>query len=289
MVNLHLERRSSKYNLIFNRKEHMTKIVSFVAQKGGSGKTTMTAIMANYLAYKEKKKVVLIDGDAPQYNFVKQRAMELEDLTILPESVLRAHEESGVPLYSIYKAVANEDQESTEEQTYSVTRLIDALVEQGDIDYIFVDLAGTLNSPHFIEVVKRINYIFVPFMESEILFSTNYEALYVISMIAAKTQNNIKGIFEFWTRYRLNMSKEKHQKQCEKVSEWNEALKVKLKEKNRDIKVELMTSKIAEAQIVQSYEIWNTVAPPPKSALSVVPGGFKLGNYINEFLRLINE
>lgn len=267
----------------------MTKIVSFVAQKGGSGKTTMAAIMANYFAYKEKKKVVVIDGDAPQYNFVKQRNSELSDNSILPESVLKAHEEAGVPLYNIYRGVADETQESAENQTYSVTKLIDGLVAQGDVDYIFVDLAGTLNSPHFIEIIKRINYIFIPFMESEILFTSNYEALYMVSMIATKSQNNIKGIFEFWTRFRLNMSKDKHQAQCKKVLEWNDALKKNLRENNRDVKVELMTSKIAEAQIAQSYEIWNTVAPPPKSAMSVVPGGFKLGNFITEFIRLVSE
>jgi cellulose biosynthesis protein BcsQ len=125
----------------------MTKIISFVAQKGGSGKSTMTLIMANYFAYNEKKNVVVIDGDAPQHSLQKLRKSEMEDEDSINKKVLSSHVNSDVETYPIYQCVPSEDQEQPSENLYSVSKVIDALVKQGDIDNIFVDLAGTLSSP----------------------------------------------------------------------------------------------------------------------------------------------
>lgn len=261
----------------------MTKVVSFVAQKGGSAKSTMTLIMANYMAYKEKKSVVVIDGDFPQYSIYKTRQKESADDSSLPESVWKSHQAVGVPPYNIFCGVADASQASEENKIYPVTDLIDGLVKNGTIDYIFVDLAGTVNSTSFIEIVKRINYIFVPFMEAENLFNSNLETLLMIAFAAKMTSNNIKGVFEFWHKYRPNMSVKVLEELSEKFIPVNDSFKA------LNIKNGVMMSKIGHSTKAYSPEIWNTVAAQPNSYLSVMPNGLNLGNFIKEFLNLTNE
>lgn len=261
----------------------MTKIISFVAQKGGSGKSTMTLIMANYFAYNEKKNVVVIDGDAPQYSLGKLRKSEMEDEDSINKKVLSSHVNSDVETYPIYQCVPSEDQEQPSENIYSVSKVIDALVKQGDIDYIFVDLAGTLNSPEIIEILKKVNYIFIPFMEASNLYFSNYEALYIVTMIANNSETSIKGVYEFWHKYRSNMSVRIFYELAEKFDVINDNLK------KSGINASMMQSKIGNSTKAFAPEIWNTIAPIPDNYLTVLTNGLNLGNFIKEFKNLTNE
>lgn len=261
----------------------MTKIVSFVAQKGGSGKSTMTLIMANYFAYNEKKNVVVIDGDAPQYSLGKLRKSEMEDEDSINKKVLSSHVNSDVETYPIYQCVPSENQEQPEENIYSVSKVIDALYQQGNIDYIFIDLAGTLNSPEIIEILKKVNYIFIPFMEASNLYFSNYEALYIVTMIVKNSENSIKGVYEFWHKYRSNMSVRIFYELAEKFDVINDNLK------KSGINASMMQSKIGNSTKAFAPEIWNTIAPIPDNYLSVLTNGLNLGNFIKEFKNLTNE
>lgn len=52
------------------------KVISFFSEKGGTGKTTLTVLMASYLAYHEHRKVYVMDCDFPSYQFSKMRATD---------------------------------------------------------------------------------------------------------------------------------------------------------------------------------------------------------------------
>lgn len=54
-----------------------TKIISIVGEKGGIGKTTLNLILASNLHYAKGKKVVLLDGDNPQYSIFKKDSVNL--------------------------------------------------------------------------------------------------------------------------------------------------------------------------------------------------------------------
>lgn len=260
----------------------MPKIVSVVSQKGGCGKSTLTMILANYFAYSEKKSVVVIDGDNPQYTIYYRRERDLKQIN-LSERVLKSHEGTEVGLYNVFRGVADETQVSEAEQIFPITKLIDAFSQQSDIDYIFVDLTGTLNTPSYIDIIRRINYIFVPIGESDAMFDGNYRSLFALKLIVDNSQNNIKGIFEFWTLFREKMSKLLYENLCDKIESFNDATK------GGKIRFELMKSKIKDSQMPQSTEMFNTIAPPPKSCVSVKPGGFKISDFITEFKILIGE
>ena len=55
-----------------------TRFVAFATQKGGIGKSTITALVANYFHNVKGYNVAVIDCDEPQYNLADLRDEELE-------------------------------------------------------------------------------------------------------------------------------------------------------------------------------------------------------------------
>ena len=54
--------------------------ISIYNEKGGVGKTTMTAMLASYLAYAKGKSVCVLDFDYPSYHYLELRRSELSIL-----------------------------------------------------------------------------------------------------------------------------------------------------------------------------------------------------------------
>lgn len=54
--------------------------VTIYNEKGGVGKTTITALLASYLAYNKGKRVCILDFDYPSYHFMELRRSELSIL-----------------------------------------------------------------------------------------------------------------------------------------------------------------------------------------------------------------
>ena len=96
----------------------MTKVISFISRKGGTGKTTNAINLCTTL-HSEQKKILLIETD-PNYTLMSTRKME------------------------VFKEKLNEDRlfeivASTDDDVFSE---IDKLVAYRKYDYIIVDSAG---------------------------------------------------------------------------------------------------------------------------------------------------
>ncbi len=96
----------------------MTKVISFISRKGGTGKTTNAINLASVL-HSQKRKVLLIETDT-NYTVNSLRQLEL------------FKSKSDVANY--FHLVASEDE--------VVAKEIQKLVKNGDYDYIIVDSAG---------------------------------------------------------------------------------------------------------------------------------------------------
>ena len=55
-----------------------TRFVAFATQKGGIGKSTITALVANYIHNVKGFNVAVIDCDEPQHNIADLRDEEME-------------------------------------------------------------------------------------------------------------------------------------------------------------------------------------------------------------------
>lgn len=73
------------------------KAVTFFSEKGGTGKTTLTAMFASYLAYARGLRVVAYDFDYPLYQLHAMRATDLAVKERLPSSPLARFSASCEP------------------------------------------------------------------------------------------------------------------------------------------------------------------------------------------------
>jgi cellulose biosynthesis protein BcsQ len=118
------------------------------AQKGGAGKSTLTALISNALAIDFNKKVLVIDGDEQGTISDFREADELE-MDVFP--------------YKIKKI-----------PTLEVAEYLDSLDNQYDV--VFVDLQGSTSDNDILEIMMLANKILLPIVARKAdLYSTlNY-------------------------------------------------------------------------------------------------------------------
>lgn len=96
----------------------MTKVISFISRKGGTGKTTNAILLATFL-HNAGKKIVLVETDT-NYTINSLRQIELF--------------QTNKNISDCFHLVASEDHVVADE--------IKRLVKLGDYDYVLVDSAG---------------------------------------------------------------------------------------------------------------------------------------------------
>ena len=64
-------------------------LVAFSNQKGGVGKSTVTAVLASYFNYVKGLKVAVVDCDYPQFSLEKLRGRDLKNLETVPVRPIR--------------------------------------------------------------------------------------------------------------------------------------------------------------------------------------------------------
>ena len=149
-----------------------TKFVAFSTQKGGAGKTTLTVLAASYLHYVKGFNVAVIDCDYPQHSIVEMRERDLK-LALEDEHYKRlAYEQFTRLQKKAYPVVESNTKEALADADY--------LLPQGDFDYVFFDLPGTINNDRVV-------------MESTL----NY-AVVVKEHIMGREKSRMKGLYMLW-------------------------------------------------------------------------------------------
>ncbi len=167
------------------------KYVAFSTQKGGAGKTTMTVIAASWLHYVKGYDVAVVDCDYPQYSIAgirdRDQKMASED--------------------GYYKNMAYEQFTRLNKNAWPVmesnTRdaIADAgyLATQGDFDFIFFDLPGTMNDKALIHTIAQMDYVIAPMVADRTVMESTLK--YVISVqnnLLGHTGSRIKGLYMLW-------------------------------------------------------------------------------------------
>lgn len=168
--------------------------VAFATQKGGIGKSTVTALAASYLHNVKGYNVAVIDCDAPQHSIHGLREREKK---LIDES-----------LY--FKALACEHFRKIKKGAYTVIEsdavnaLDDAekMLTEADVkpDIVFFDMPGTLKSNGVVTTLSQMDYIFAPMsadrfvVESTLQFAQMFKDN-LMTTGRAKT----KGLHLFWT------------------------------------------------------------------------------------------
>jgi chromosome partitioning protein len=175
--------------------------IVFGNQKGGAGKSTLCALLANYLAIEKQVPVLVLDMDTQQ----SLRSMRERDLMVQTE----------MP-YQI---------ETMQTEEYAKYRQEFA---SKDI-YILMDLPGTLDDKHMKAIIQDADYIICPFRYDFVSFVSTLDFTDVVeSYIPKRTQNKEdkghKGkakntIFYVQNMVKANVTYEQQQRANEMLSE----------------------------------------------------------------------
>lgn len=165
--------------------------VAFATQKGGAGKTTLTVLVASYLHYVKGYNVAVIDCDYPQHSIVEMRE---RDLKMATED-------------EYYKGMAYEQFTRLEKKAYPIIdsnaeeALADAdhLIPQGDFDFIFFDLPGTVNNSGVLSTLMNVDYIIAPISADRVVLESTLNYLIALrEQIEAVGKTHIKEIRLLW-------------------------------------------------------------------------------------------
>ena len=130
----------------------MPKILSFICQKGGTGKSTLTKATAAFLN-EHNLNCVVIDSDYPQHSLYNMRQRDLRKLsqqgTALP--TVEELQDIGVRPYPI-------DPSNVETSAIRLTALKTSKV----IDFALIDLPGTLNVEGIRQITKHLDLAIIP-------------------------------------------------------------------------------------------------------------------------------
>ena len=168
--------------------------VAFATQKGGIGKSTVTALAASYLHNVKGYNVAVVDCDNPQHSI----------------HGLREHETGLIDSSTYFKALACDHFRKIRKNAYTIIKsdavnaLDDAerMVAAEDVkpDVVFFDMPGTLRSNGVIKTLSQMDYIFTPLsadrfvVESTLKFVTMFR-----DRLMTTGQAKTKGLYLFWT------------------------------------------------------------------------------------------
>lgn len=167
-----------------------TKCVAFSTQKGGAGKTTMTVLIASYLQYVRGFNVAIVDCDFPQHSITEMRKRDVE---------MTLHSE-------YYKQLAYTQITRTQKKGYIILEskpeyaLEEAQkLEHEELDFIFFDLPGTVNSPGVLKTLSKMDYIFSPIAADRVVLESTLRFVVNINENLITTgRSDIKGLYLFW-------------------------------------------------------------------------------------------
>lgn len=167
---------------------------SVCSQKGGVGKSTFTVLLASWIHFVQRRDVLVVDCDAPQWSIHAQREREL---AVLERS-------------DCYKLMMVRNFKRTRRRIWPVVNSTpDAglaaaqkyIAQSGYTpEFVLLDLPGTVSTPGVFKLLAQLDYLFVPMkadklvMESAVAF-----AKAVNEQLVHSDACPLRGIHLFWT------------------------------------------------------------------------------------------
>jgi len=165
--------------------------VAFSTQKGGAGKTTLTVLVASYLHYLRDYNVAVIDCDYPQHSIVEMRERDLKLALEDEHYKMMAYEQFTRINKKAYPVIESNTKEAIADAEY--------LIPQGDYDFIFFDLPGTMNNEHLIHSLAEMDYLIAPISADRVVLESTLNYLLVVKEhIMQPGKSKIKNLYLLW-------------------------------------------------------------------------------------------
>lgn len=169
--------------------------VAFASQKGGSGKSTLTALVASYLHYVEKIDVLVMDCDPRQHT---QKDYRDNDVLVTTENpylkkvLFDYFAKSGRTPYDILFC---------DDLSEAVDMANDAIADGNPAKVVFFDITGTVNDRSIVNLLASMHYLFVPITtDTGDLKSSLRFADYVMQSMVTTNVTSIKELRLLWNK-----------------------------------------------------------------------------------------
>jgi len=172
-----------------------TLFVAFSTQKGGVGKTTFTVLVASYLYYLKGYNVAVVDCDYPQHSISAMRKRDGEQVNNDANYKLLAFNQFKALGKKAYPVLC-----STPET--AITTAEEFLkAEPMEMDVVFFDLPGTVNSEGIISSLASMDYIFTPITADRVVLESSLSfAMTVNNLLVQNEAYRIQGLHLFWNQ-----------------------------------------------------------------------------------------
>ena len=263
----------------------IASVICIHSSKGGTGKSTITTILASFLTYELNKSVLVIDADAPQFSIegLRHREQSTYDSICLKchlfdevQKMLFASQLSAIdrPIYERYRAnLLRGVQSFYPIHSIDPSKLNDAYLANCIelYDYIFLDLGGRFDE-NTIRTLRMANLILVPFTTQNIDVMTSLEyCLNLADLSKAGHFPQSTQFFCFWNKYKFLFNK--------KAAFIESQLLIKFSE--RGVPFEFLKSRLNDADSgFDRTKMWTTISSPIL---------FKGGQYLNGIAHFAEE
>lgn len=173
----------------------MAKIISFCSQKGGIGKTSITAHVATYYAQVEHLPVTVFDCDFPQHSLLSIRESEKDRLTTDESFMKKAERLTAVP-YPIHAS-----------RLVDTLPKLDALETKSEL--VLVDLPGTLNVDGFAGIVRRLDAAILLLEADPISFESTMNTVLAMANLPNKNGGMVPT-YLLWNKYNVHERAERY-------------------------------------------------------------------------------
>lgn len=171
-----------------------TIYVAFATQKGGAGKSTLTALVASYLRYVEGVEVAVIDCDNTQHSMNVYREHDLLVTNENPRLKRIMHKFYLTHKIKPYQILMTSPGDAV--------KVAEDFVKAGNNPkVVFFDITGTINNRDIVNLIAKMHYIFVPIttetgeMASSISFANN-----VHNRMITTGQSSIREMRLVWNK-----------------------------------------------------------------------------------------
>lgn len=170
-----------------------TTVIAVSNQKGGVGKSTLTVLLASYLYYVKGYDVAVMDCDSPQHSVDGERRRELSDVKAVP----------------FLEKMSNDYRETTGREPYPIIKVeleealekVEMYLEENQPDFLFLDLAGTINNVNILNLLANVHHVFCPMVADTLAIeSTLPFCRFLRDRIISTGLGNIKTVNVVWNK-----------------------------------------------------------------------------------------
>jgi len=198
------------------------KIITVHTSKGGMGKSTLTVIMASYLAYVLEKRVAIFDCDPPQHSIVDLREEEEAGLSMLaqaydhlPDDELlakgqlytSANDQAAFERYRFNRQQGIREYYPIHPLPFSALNELDMDLLRADFDFIFLDMGGQFNSG-VLRTLAETDVLLVPFTTQQVDVAASIQYVGAIIDYVSRSQlPDYLTIRCFWNKYKFTFAR----------------------------------------------------------------------------------